>query len=549
MVTVFKRRIYMVFLLFINSVMPISAYALTSVTASVDRNPATVNESIVLTIIADDSISADAFDPSILKADFVLGSTSVSSQTSMVNMDMTRTTQWTTLLIPKKKGKVVIPAFSIAGQQTQPISLVVVEQGSESSQKQQQVYITSDISTPEVYVQQLFTLRVKLHLAVDLKRGSLSEPKMTGAEIKQIGADQESTQIIEGKRIRIIERIYSIKPQTSGKFVLHSSMFQGEIILGKKRSLFAGLDRGKPISVTSKDIDITVKPVPESFQGEWLPSEIISIEDKWPEEQAEYELGEPITRKVIITAAGLSAEQLPKLTFDVPQGIKIYPDQAEANSGVQNGLVISQKIQDFAIVPTKPGTFELPELRIPWWNTKLNKVDYAIIPSKVLNIKGIVSTIETPTDLALTPTKVIVEQNSQLQWLFLTGWMLTILAWVGSYFYDRKKRQLPSPFAISDKRNYLKLIGACQQNNGEQVLALIPLWAQDLFPDKHFANLDQVNKCLQDNEFNKQLAILQKSYFSAERLPWQGSSLLKVISRLQTKTIQQNEVNIALNPH
>lgn len=548
MVKAFQHSLFIVSLFVVTSVLSNSAYALTKVTASVDRNPAMVNESLVLTVIADDSISADAFDPSVLKTDFVVGSTSVSSQTSMVNMDMTRTTRWTTLLIPKQQGNATIPALTIAGQKTQPITLTVVAQGNAAAQKQKQVYITSEVSSQDVYVQQLFTLKIKLHLAVDLKRGSLSEPKMTGAEIKQVGPDQESTQIIDGKRIRIIERIYSIKPQNSGIFVLHSTMFEGEIIIGKQRSLFSGLDRGKPISVGSKEIEISVKPVPEKFQGEWLPSEIISIEEQWPEEQLEYALGEPITRKVIITAAGLSSEQLPTLKFEVPQGIKIYPDQAESNTGVQNGLVISQKIQDFAIVPTKPGTFILPELRLPWWNTKLNKLEYAVLPSKALTIKGLISKPSLIAQPSLETSPPVVVQNTSLQWLFLAGWILTGIAWLITAQLRKQTNDKPTPFSRTDKRNYLQLMAACQQNDGEQVLALLPKWAGDLFEGQYFTNLQQVTKCLNDQEFNNQLGILQRSYFSEEKTPWQGKAMLKAISRLQTKTIQTHEVAMALNP-
>ncbi|WOH37530.1 BatD family protein [Thalassotalea fonticola] len=524
------------------------ANALTNVTASIDKNPAVVNESIVLTIVADDSVSADAFDPSILQKDFVVGGTSVSSQTNMVNFDMTRTTQWTTLLIPRKKGKVVIPALSVDGVSTQPIALVVLAENEKGTSQQKDLYITSDVSNQEVYVQQQFTLRVRLHLAVNLKRGVLTEPKMTGAEIKQIGQDQENTQIIDGKRYRIIERVYSVKPQTSGKFVLHSSTFEGEITISNKRSLFSGMDRGKPVSIRGKEIDINVKPMPDNYSGEWLPSELINIEDEWPSDGTEFELGEPITRKVTITAAALSAEQLPELNFEVPSGLKIYPDQAESQSGVQNGLLISQKVQEFAIVPTKPGTYTLPDLVVPWWNTKLNKLEQAVIPGKTITINGIEAVSPTFSQSAQPQVQIVTEQNTTLQWLFLAGWILTVLTW----FYTAKLKGKISfnkaTFAPDDKQSYLKLLAACTQNNGEQVIALLPTWAKDLYPNEHFANLEQVSKKLNSVDFNEALAELQRNYYSANTGNWQGAKLLKIISRLQTKTIQEQQVAITINP-
>ncbi|MEW6996834.1 BatD family protein [Colwelliaceae bacterium BS250] len=543
MVKAIKVSVFMLVMLLSNSV-----NAITSVSASIDKNPATVDESIVLTLIADDSVSADAFDSSVLQKDFIVGGTSVSSQTRMVNFDTTRTTQWTTLLIPRKAGSAVIPAITIEGVLSNPIRVKVLAKNSKGRKQQNDIYITADVSTTEMYVQQQFTLRVKLHVANELRRATLSEPKMTGAQIIQMGQDTESTQIIDGKRFRIFERLYTIKPESSGKFVLHSSMFSGDIIVGgQQRSLFASQARSKPISIKGKVIDINVKPVPESFQGDWLPSEIITVEDIWPSDASEFELGEPITRKVVITAAGLSEEQLPTLNFNPPSELKTYPDQAETSTNVQQGLLISQKLQEFAIVPTKPGVYTLPEVIIPWWNTKLNKVEQAIIPSKTITINGIAA--PTPTmQSAPAEVQVITKQNTTLQWLFLSGWIITILAWVYTAKLKNKVSINKNAFSPSDKQSYLKLMAACKQNKGDEVLKLLPSWANGLYEGETFTNLSQVEQRLNNLEFSQALQQLQKRYFSANAGDWDGKELLKIISRLQTKTVQQQQIEIAINP-
>lgn len=525
-----------------------TVYALTNVSASIDKNPATVDESIVLTLIADDSVSADAFDSSVLQKDFIVGGTSVSSQTRMVNFDTTRTTQWTTLLIPRKAGSAVIPAITIEGVSSKQIVVKVLAKNAKGRKQQNDIYITADVSTTEMYVQQQFTLRVKLHVANELRRASLSEPKMTGAQIIQMGQDQESTQIIDGKRFRIFERLYTIKPESSGKFVLHSSMFNGDIIIGgQQRSLFASQARSKPVSIKGKEIDINVKPVPESFQGDWLPSEIITVEDIWPSDAAEFALGEPITRKVVITAAGLSEEQLPALNFNPPSELKIYPDQPEASTSVQQGLLISQKLQEFAIVPTKPGVYTLPEVIIPWWNTKLNKIEQAVIPSKTITINGIAAP-EPVLQTQPVGVQVITEQNTTLQWLFLSGWIITILAWIYVAKLKNKISINKNAFSPSDKQSYLKLMAACKQNKGDEVLKLLPSWANGLYEGETFTNLSQVEQRLNNLEFSQALQQLQKRYFSANAGDWDGKELLKIISKLQTKTVQQQQIEIAINP-
>ncbi|WP_371186108.1 BatD family protein [Thalassotalea maritima] len=518
------------------------------VSASIDKNPAVVDESLVLTVIAQDSVAADAFDPSSLQTDFVVGRTSISSQTSMVNWQTTRTTRWTTLLIPKQAGTLTIPALQVADARTQPIELSVLPAADKSKQTQKDVYITSQVSKQSVYVQQQFTLTVRLHFAAELKRGSIADPKMTGAEIRQIGENNEYSDIIDGRRFRIIERVYSVKPQTSGNLVLHSVVFEGEIVKqgNQRRSLFGGLNSGTPINVKGESIDITVKPAESNFNGEWLPSELIVVEDAWPTQQEPFQLGEPITRTVTITAAALSAEQLPELSFSAPDGLKIYPDQAESQIGVKNNVLISQKVQEFAIVPTQSGTFVIPELRIPWWNTELNLQEQAIIPSKTITVEG--AAIVQPQNTVPSPTvSTEPQQASYLQWLFLTGWIATALAWLYVAKF-RGKVQPKKRFNPRDKPYYLQLMAACKQNNGEQVLTLLPLWGGELLANAHIANLQQLLDAVEDKDLHDAVNQLQQCYYGKQQAPWQGSQLLKVISRIQTHTTQKQQVEFALNP-
>lgn len=94
----------------------------TEVTASVDKNPAMVDEAIILEVTANDVVDNNLFDPSVLLKDFVVGRTSVSTQTQIINFDMTRTTRWTTRLIPRKAGRFTIPASRLPVSALSPLN-------------------------------------------------------------------------------------------------------------------------------------------------------------------------------------------------------------------------------------------------------------------------------------------------------------------------------------------------------------------------------------------------------------------------------------------
>ena len=532
--------------------------AFVSVTATVDKNPVIVNESFVLTIIANDDVNSNAFDSSSLLKDFVVGRTSVSSQTSMVNFKTTRTTKWTTVLIARKAGNYIIPALSIDSALTQPIQLKVLTASDPQAEKQQDIFITTDISSKEVYVQQQLSLTVKLHFAAELKRGSLTEPSFEGANITQVGEDKEADTVINGRRFRVIERTYAISPQRSGDFVLKSPVFSGQIMQpSSRRNGFLSFAETKPVSVIGEDISLKVNPIPADYQGAWLPSELLTLHQQWQPTPENFVVGEPITRVVTLTAAGLSEEQLPALNMQMPKGLKVYPDQAELHTGMNNSRLVSQKVRNFAIVANKVGTYTLPEITIPWWNTVTNKFEQATIPAQTINVQiNPALDNEAPMTLAteeafqnnkISSSNTVVEYKaSWLQWLFLALWLLTTLAWIISY-QKQKSSKPPNKKLSPVNDHYLALMSACKKNNAERALGLIAPWYNTI-ANQPIATLAQVLQLNPKNDLSDAINELQKCSYGQKTQSWQGKKLLQAISASNKDKMDNTTERFSLNP-
>ena len=133
-----------------------SAYALTKLETSVDRNPAIEGEYLVLTIKADDDVDNGSLDTSSLLKDFIVGRTSVSRSTQIMNFDASKETRWQILLAPKKTGTVTIPALTIDNISSDPIALQVAASGSQPEQMKN-LFIRSSLSSEEAYVCLLYT--------------------------------------------------------------------------------------------------------------------------------------------------------------------------------------------------------------------------------------------------------------------------------------------------------------------------------------------------------------------------------------------------------
>ena len=449
-----------------------AAYAdVNSLEATIDRNPVMLDEAIRLTVTADGSAGRDAFDSSPLLKDFVVGRTSVSSQTSIVNFDTKRTTVWTTTLFPRKEGTFTIPSLTIEGKSTKPIQVKVIPV-QEQSNVARDYFVTTNIDVKEAYLNQQLLYTVKLFLSSNIERGSLQAPEMQNAEITQLGEDKQYTDIVNGRRYQIIERQFAVVPQASGEFTLRGPIFTGEVMAANTNQRFGFFNRTQQINRVGPDITVNIKPIPQGIDYPWLPSEMVRVDEEWPQGDS-FVAGEPVTRIVTLTALGVVEEQLPDIPEFYPPNFKLYPDQSNTTTVEKDQSLISQRQTSLAIIPTQPGNFVLPEITIPWFNTLTQQTEYATIPARSItvapasgannvntpNIPNTPSTTSTGTgdiqnDIPSTATQpnasasnedkpldsasgeVNTDENTQLNWMVtgallvlfviaLTGWLVT----------------------------------------------------------------------------------------------------------------------------
>ncbi len=562
-----------------------NAYALSSVTATVEKNPAMLNESILLTVVADDNVDRNALDTSPLLSDFIVGQTSVSSQTSIINFKTSRTTKWQIILIARYAGKLTIPALSIDNKQSDPIQITVVEASSANTNAQADIFITSELSTKQVYVQQLLTLSLKLHFSVELKGGNLTEPSLTGASIEKIGQNKQSDSIINGKRYRVIEQTYAITPEQSGEFTLTAPLFSGEVLqASNSRSSFFNLAQTKPVSILGNELEISVLPIPENYpaNAQWLPTDILTLHQEWQSTGGKFIVGEPITRTITLIAAGLSKAQLPQLEMTSSHGLKIYPDQAELHSNLSKDRLVSQKTQNFALVPSVAGDFVLPAMSITWFNTITNKIEQATLPSQTISVQAAEDNPATnnssqPMPLASEVNKANIEltnqaqptsiqnrspQDQSFQWLFLTLWLLTSIAWFVHVIYLKRAgsnvKAVATSHIPSSGNHYLALLDACKSNNAEQALSLVLPWLKQLLADEHSVlainNIAQATAIVKDQNFATALNDLQQHLYGKSAIngapSWQGMTLfnaIEIVQKQQGEKARASQV-LPLNP-
>lgn len=511
-------------------------FALSQLTAQLDKNPALRGESVTLQVTADARLPADAINFRVLEADFTVMLPSVSTSSQVINGQASQSTRWNVVLLPKKTGNLNIPAFSVQGLSTEPLTLEVLDEAPANRGQNQELFLQASIDQQELYVQQLAYYQVTIYFNGDLQRGSLSEPQLEGASISQVGQDAEGTELVNGIRYRTITRRYAITPQRSGNFSISPPTFNGEMV-DRDSARYNYFARTKTVVAQGQPLDISVNAIPANFPGSWLVAGLVTLTEEWTPELSELKQGEPVTRTITLSAVDVAENQLPELNQQFPDGLRLYQEQPQSKSAERNGRLVAQKIFTSAVVANKAGELELPEVRLPWWNSQTNQLDYATLPARTLKVAGApeasITAPASPATItagnkAVASVSTGINATSPWTWNYLSSVLLAL--WLCSsvvllLLWQRSKHNEPAATAPSRVRfNVSKLQQACQQNDARAAKAELLRFAHQQL-DQRLSALTPLSKLINDTALSHEIMQLNQALYGAAPSGWQGQAL------------------------
>lgn len=371
----------------------------------VDRERIAANETLTLRLIVSGRTEGEP-DLAPLEKDFEVLNRSQSTKMSIINGVMSHTLELALILAPKRAGAIEIPALRWGAFSSAPTSLEVIadsgQRDGEDLPKPIFVEAHSDLDTP--YVQQSFRYRVKVLYRQMPQRALLDEPQVDKALIKRDGEDQTYSEFIDGIRYQVVERRYLVVPQQSGVLTIRGPRL--EAVLAAEQRPSGGLrnhlddlygagglgglsgltGRGRRMVERAPDLDIRVRPQPPGAAQPWLPAESVQLTEEWDPASPNFQVGEPVTRTIVLTARGVSSAQLPSLDLPVPDGLRAYPDQPRTEDLPGTDQPVALKTIDQVLLPTQAGSLTLPELRLPWWDTLADEQRYALLPARTIQV-------------------------------------------------------------------------------------------------------------------------------------------------------------------
>ena len=106
----------------------------------------------------------------------------------------------------------------------------------------------------------------------------------------------------------------------------------------------------------------------------------------WGKERPEFVVGEPVTRTLSLQLKGIEAAQLAPTTIPDIIGLRVYPEQPNVQESTTVEGYQVERVERFGLVPSKPGSIELPPVRIRWWDTTTNQERVAELPAETITV-------------------------------------------------------------------------------------------------------------------------------------------------------------------
>ena len=537
------KRAYSIALMVVMTLLCSHSWA--SLTATADRTIIDSNETLQLLVRLDSQALMGEPDFSVIESDFEILSTSRQQQYSRVNGQTQSYTDWNLLLAPKRIGRLLVPSIKYKKDISNAIE-ITVRKATAASAAGQPVYTETLVDKSEVYIQEQLLLTHRLYTSVRLSDLGLDPLKVDDALMQKVSETQFQKNVA-GKNYQVVEIIYALFPQASGKLQIPALRFSAYEASNNRYGGFSA--RGNRIirNTDAKTIDVMTRPAHIDIDN-WMPANSIRLEQQWSSPLDQLKVGEPVTRNISITASGLTGAQIMPLSLSESDDYKVYPDQPQLSDSADAAGVTGIRRESFALVPNRPGEITVPAVSVRWWNSRKQRMQTATLDAVTLQVAAaevsamnpynsapnaavgansliIEATPEAPKSLmaelrSSLALQLSVAGNALLLVLLL---VLLLFVWLGRSSKAAPRRDLSG---LNSARLELKQL-LTNIERAARKSDLVPLrdsllaWGRCIFPQQKIKTLAEIAALLDDGQLQQQFDLLDQALYnrSSEQQP------------------------------
>ncbi|MBV1915193.1 MAG: BatD family protein [Pseudomonadales bacterium] len=556
-----KRAFVSAFLLLAITLLAGNIAVADSFTASVNRNQLELNESFELTLSIDQQVFFGEPELDGIREHFHILGQSRNSQYRNINGESISSTVWSISLKPKNTGYLVIPPIEFKGLTSDAIAIEVKEPKQPTADENPQVFFETDIDRAEMRVQAQLLYKVRLYSAISMARANITEPKLERAIIHSLGDQLVYEAVKNGQRYQVHEWNYAIFPQQQGTLTIPAPILTAT--LSSRSSMY-----GRPISITTENQTIEVKPIPDSYPAlPWIATPSLSATQQWDPDTTQIKVGDSISRTIGFNVTNNEASVIPALQHLDIDGVKTYPDKPQINDSATNQGIQGQRIEKIAYVVTKAGKLTLPEVAINWWNTDTQQLETTTLPAQTFIVEAaaipanqpeatasinapVQNEIPAPTGTGTLPD---YRDSSSSWWILISGILLILLLGVTLLWWRTRNQlktisaqlntdtdsssRLSNEMNASEKQAFSALQKSCSNQQTPEIWKDLISWAQQYWETSAIHSTDDIVRRLPaESELATIIQQLDSALFSPSAKPFSEADQLISLVGTQRKT-------------
>ena len=314
-----------------------------------------------------------------------------------------------------------------------------------------------------------------------------------------------------------ITQSYVIYPQQAGDFHIPPAKFSVPYAIAPPKSTTAEI--ALPALSFHAGVPAAARGLPY-----FLPTTRLTMTERWSRSLKGLRTGDTVERTITITASKMQAMLIPPLTFEQPDGIRIYNGEPTVRDQKtdRGDFIYGQRVQTAKYYIVKPGDYTLPPLELKWWNllkgqmtaSSLNAVHFSAIGNPEFNVE--LPPVDQPTS-SPAPKKIALWNHyramlktSAIGVIFTVA--IVLFAWLSKYLY-RKAAVYRESYKASEGACFHTLIHYAKSHDSKLTYTQLIRWTNHIFPGTPLGEIvrDQVH-----GDLRYQVETLATIVYSAE---------------------------------
>jgi hypothetical protein len=344
------------------------------------------------------------------------------------------------------------------------------------------IFMEVHMAPKEAYVNSQVVYTVQLFYAFNELRGQLIPPPLNNIMFKPMGEDAQYQSQTYSQLYNVVERHYIFATPGIGTFQIPGMTFEGVAPRVVEVPGSFPMVTNASLKLSAAALTLKVKALPP---GAVFASKQVKLTRQW-EKPGSWQVGQPMTRTVILQAQGMSGEQLPEFSKNFPSTVSPYAEPPMLKTALVDETTWGARTEKISFIPNAEGALVLPAMQIAWLNTDTQAIEQATLPSETFHILAGTNTPVAPLSgakerLVSAPLKTAPYRGL----LFLMIGFLFLFGILGGLFFWRRH------FSSQSKTAQL-LQQACQSNQPKIIQAALLEWARSQWGYTHIHSLEDI---------------------------------------------------------